>query len=138
MADENIVWGFYGYETPAGGKDVQEWFDGLHVDARDEALDVFIYLQALPRKSWALPRFEAFDADLSEIRFKVGSLNTWYRVYGTFWPEHRRYSYTFLLGKEKKVKNDARGTRLARERLTKLRNEEATIHVFRFGSQHNI
>lgn len=118
---------------PRVGNQLQEWFDGLYVDARYEALDVLGYLQRLPRHLWHGPQFEALDADLSEIRFRVGSLSQWYRMYGTFWPEERRYSYTLLLGKEKKVKNDTKGKKEARERLKKLRNKEATIHVFRFN-----
>jgi hypothetical protein len=63
-------------------------------------------------------------------------LKKWYRIYETFLgPEKRRYSYTFLLGKEKKVKNDKNGTKLARERLRKLRSGEATIHGFRFSEK---
>jgi hypothetical protein len=138
MPDENIVWAFYGYETPAGGRDVQDWFDGLPNEARDEALDTLGYLQVLPVRLWGLPHFEVFDADISEIRFRVGALNRWYRIYGTFGgPENRQYSYTFLLGKEKKVKKDKRGVELARERLKKLRNREARAHGFRFSEKPN-
>src|SRR5262245_47361721 len=126
MAEENVSWSFYGYQTPAEGDPVQEWFDQLADDAKDEARDlIYAYLRVTPRHRWCLPDFEAFDADISEIRFMVSSLNKTYRIYGTFWPKTRRYSYTFLVGKEKKVKNDKRGVRLANARLKKLLNGEA-------------
>lgn len=108
MADDQISWRFCGYVTPAGGCDVQEWFDALLEVERDEATDVLAYLQHLPRHLWRLPDFESFDTDISEIRFKVGSLKKIYRIYGTFWPERERCSYTFLIGKNKKVNNDRR------------------------------
>lgn len=137
MDDENIVWRFFGYCTPAEGKPVQDWYDDLGADARDEAQDTIGYLQRLKRRLWKEPTFEAFDSKLSEIKFKDSILKKWYRIYGTFWPENRRYSYTFLLGKEKKTKNDARGKKLALERLKRLRRGEAMIHVFEFNIDTN-
>src|SRR5437879_6324538 len=110
MADI-VRWDFFGYQTPAEGKPVQEWYDELSQEAKNEATDVIAYLQVLPRHQWTKPEFEAFDADISEIRFKVGSLKKVYQIYGTFWPATRRYAYTFLVGKEKKIKNDKRGTK---------------------------
>jgi hypothetical protein len=133
MAEETVNWTFYGYRTPAEGDPVQEWFNALHDDAKAEAIDVIYgYLRVTPRHLWTRPEFEAFDSEISEIRFKVGSLNQTYRIYGTFWPTTRRYSYTFLLGKDKKVKNDKLGKELARKRLKKLLNGEAAVHGFRF------
>ena len=137
MGEEKIVWGFYGYQTPAEGKPVQDWFNGLSEDEKDEAKDVIGYLQFLPRHLWTKPDFEAFDSDISEIRFKVGSLKKIYRIYGTFWPETRRYSYTFLVGKEKKVSNDKTGKKLARDRFGKLKSKEASAHGFRFSQELN-
>jgi len=45
---ETVSWTFYGYRTPAGGKEVQEWFDMLLEEERDEARDVLGYLQVQP------------------------------------------------------------------------------------------
>jgi hypothetical protein len=129
---EKVVWRFYGYQTPALGRDVQEWFDSLLEVEREEALDVAAYLQLTPRHLWGKPHFEPFDADISEIRFKVGVLKRIYRIYGAFWPEGKRYCYTFLLGKNKKVDNDRRGRNEAIERLKRLRRREATVHEFEF------
>ena len=87
MADEKISWRFYGYVTPGGGCDVQEWFDSLSEDERDEARDAIGYLQVQPRRLWNKPKFEAFDADISEVRFKASIAKRAYRI-----------SYTVLSG----------------------------------------
>jgi hypothetical protein len=82
-----------------------------------------------------LPEFEAFDADVSEIRFKASAASKIYRIYGAFWPEGQRYSYTFLLGKNKKVDNDKKGKREAEKRLKRLRAGKAKIHEFKFKNE---
>jgi hypothetical protein len=132
---QNIHWRFHGFVTPAGGKDVQKWFDGLEQEERDEILDTILYLQNLPRHLWREPTFEAFDPEISEIKVKVGKLNRTYRIYGCFWPKGVQYSYTFLVGKYKKVKKDKQGEDLARKRLGQLDRKEATIHEFRFEEE---
>src|SRR6266568_9357454 len=98
MADE-ISWTFYGYVTPAGGRDVQDWLNALSEEERDEARDVLVYLQKLPRNLWPESDFKLLDGDVSEIRFKVSILHIRriYRIYGAFWPEKVRHSYTFLI-----------------------------------------
>ena len=132
MPEEKVVWSFYGYRTPAEGDPVQDWFDDLADDERDEANDTIRYLKFLPRHMWGLPKFEAFDADISEIRFKANSPKRIFRIYGTFWPRTHRYAYTFLVGKDKKVSNDKRGKKIAIARLKKLLSGEAGAHGFRF------
>jgi hypothetical protein len=131
---ETIKWTFYGYVTPNRRKDVQGWFDALSPEARDEARDVLAYLQHQPRHLWCRPEFDVLDHDTSEIRFKVNVLHEQrvYRIYGAFWPERKRYSFTFLLGKDKKVDNDRNGKKEAIDRLRRLRRGEATIHEFEF------
>ena len=133
MVDE-ISWTFYGYVTPAGGPDVQDWFNSLLPEERDEATDVLAYLQRLPSHLWVKPDFDRLDHDVSEIRFKVNVLHVQkiYRIYGAFWPEKRRHSYTFLIGKDKKVDNDRRGKKDAIRRLQNLRNGRATVREFKF------
>jgi hypothetical protein len=133
MADR-ISWTFYGYRTPAGGPDVQEWFDGLQEEEQDEVRDRLGYLQKLAPGAWGKPVFEPLGDEISELRIKVNvpHLKAVYRIYGAFWPEGRRYSYTLLLGKDKKVDNDRRGKREAIERLKRLRRGEATTHEFEF------
>src|SRR5258708_2446563 len=116
MKPDEICWAFYGDVTPAGGREVQEWFDALTDPEKDEVRDVVGYLQVLPLRLWDKPEYERLGDGLSEIRLKVNLLNKTYRTYGCFWPGGERFSYTFLLGKEKKVKNDERGKEEARKR----------------------
>jgi hypothetical protein len=129
---EEIRWTFFGYVTPGGGRVVQEWFDSLEDEERDEIVDSLAYLRKQPRHLWKEPGFEAFDPDISEIKVKVGALNRTHRIYGAFWPPGRRHSYTLLIGKNKKVDNDRRGKKEARKRLSKLERKEATVHEFSF------
>jgi len=139
---EEVVWAFFGYQTPAGGRSVQEWFDGLLSEERDEALDTLGYLQTLPLRLWGLPEYEFLGDGLSEIRFKASAANKTYRIYGFFWPpppdkpkpgEKRHPSYSFLLGKPKKVKNDKDGVKEARRRKGLVERKEATVHAFKFS-----
>ena len=83
----DITWTFFGFETLARGRPVQEWYDALPGEARDEAQDTIVYLQKLPLRLWALPEYEPLGEGLSEIRFKVNSLNLIYRIYGSFGPK---------------------------------------------------
>jgi hypothetical protein len=141
---EEVTWAFYGYETPAGGRLVQQWFDALLPGERDEALDSIGYLQALPLRLWGKPEYSPLGGGLSEIRFKVSSLNETIRIYGFFWPrlpkeaeraQGVKYypSYTFLNGKDKKVKNDIAGKKEARRRMGQIERKEARVHAFRFS-----
>jgi hypothetical protein len=127
-----ITWVFHGYVTPAGNPTVQKWFNDLEDEEKDAVKDVLIYLRVSPRHWWTKPQFDSFDPDLSEIRITVNVLKRIYRVYGTFWPKSARYSYTFLIGKNKKVDNDRRGKREAIDRLRELRTGEASVKQFEF------
>jgi hypothetical protein len=134
--DENAIsWRFYGYATKAEGRIIQEWFDGLSEEERDEALDTIGYLQHLRLDQWKYPRFEHLGDGLSEIRFKVASLNLTIRIYGIFWPIGERFSYTFLYGGNKKVKNDKRGKKEAYRRKGIVENGESTVHEFKFSNE---
>jgi hypothetical protein len=137
-----VIWAFFGYETPAGGRLVQEWFDDLLPEEKDEALDTIGYLQKLPLSLWAKPEYEPLGEGLSELRFKVNVLKKIYRIYGFFWPPppkaelpgQKRYpSYTFLHGKLKKVSNDKDGQREARKRMGQIERKEARVHAFKFS-----
>jgi hypothetical protein len=141
MALEKVKWTFYGYVTPAGGRDVQEWFDGLPEEAQDEARDALAYLQQLALDQWGRPTFAPLGDGIGEVRFKVNVEHEkrTYRIYGTFWPEGKQHSFTFLVGKDKKVKNDMRGKKEAVKRLKKLRLPRdqggSTIHEFEFEKE---
>jgi hypothetical protein len=132
MPAEPILWTFHGYVTPAGNPTVQDWFDALEDEEKDAIRDVTTYLQLLPRHLWTKPEFESFDPELSEIRIRVSSLKKIYRIYGTFWPTGVRHSYTFLIGKNKKVDNDKQGKREATDRLKELRRGDASVEQFKF------
>ena len=66
-----VRWTFYGYQTPSGACDVQEWFDRLTGEEGDEASDTILYLRVLPLESWGKPPYAPLGGGLSEIRFKV-------------------------------------------------------------------
>ena len=127
-----VRWTFYGYRTPSGACDVQEWFDGLTGEERDEASDTILYLRVLPLESWGRPPYALLGGGLSEIRFKVNSLNRTYRIYGFFWPGGQRYVYTLLLGHFKKVKNPEHEIAIARKRKEDVEQGRTSIHEFRF------
>ena len=129
---EAIFWTFYGYRTPAGGNEVQDWFDALLDEERDEARDAIGYLQRQPIELWVKPEYFPLGDGLSEIRFKVSSLNKVYRIYGFFWPRGKRHSYTFLLGHDKKVGNPRHDIAEARKRKANVESGRATTHEFEF------
>jgi phage-related protein len=128
-----INWSFYGYITPAGGKEVQDWFDGLPEEAQDEIRDVIGYLEHRPSAQWSGPQFKALGGGLSELRIKCNELNKTYRIYGFYWPKGQRHSYTLLLGRDKKVKNADADVSQARDRLSEIEQKVATTHEFEFS-----
>jgi len=88
----------------------------------------------MPLHLWVRPEFSLLRDGLSEIRCKVNVRKKEIRIYGFFHPPSRRYSYTFLVGKEKKVSNDRDGIVEAGTRMRMITREEATTHVFKFSS----
>lgn len=129
---ENSSWTFYGYRTAAGRREVQVWFAGLHEDEKDEIRDTLGYLKMLPAHLWEKPEFYPLGDGLFEIRLKVNTLRKIYRIYGCFWPKDRRFSFTLLLGAEKKVSNQKHEVAEARKRKARLEGNEASIHEFEF------
>jgi hypothetical protein len=126
---EKWLWRFLGFQTLAGNQPVQDWFDGLDDDARNDLLDTLGDLQVLPNHLWLRPKFDQLEDDISEI---VGwTASDELRIYGYF--PGQRQTYTFLHGKSKKVGNDKQGKRTAKERLKLLRRNEATTHEFKFS-----
>jgi Phage derived protein Gp49-like (DUF891) len=132
MVDAKISWTFFGYVTAVGGRDVQEWFDGLLEAEKDEAHDNLVYLQSLPFHLWNRPEFSPLGGGLSEIRFKVNSLNKTFRIYGCCWPIGKRYSYTLLLGTEKKVNNPRNDIKEAKKRKKYLEEKRASVYEVKF------
>jgi phage-related protein len=131
MADLKVVWNwsFLGYEAPSGNRPVQEWFDGLADEVKDEARDAIGYLQHSSIQQWSRPHFEKLEDGISEVRFRVSNVR--YRIYGYFATEVRQ-SYTFLHGTHKKVSNDRKGKKTAKDRMGEIGRKEARTHKFEF------
>jgi hypothetical protein len=127
MHHEQWHWTFFGFETSGGNHPVRDWINGLSDDARDELVDVLVYMQVRPNSEWSPENFKPLEDGLSEIRFE--SESHWYRIYGCFGPN--RQEYTFLHGTTKKVRNDKRGKKLAKTRRDQLQRREARVHEFR-------
>ena len=126
-----VSWDFYGYETPAGNRDVEKWFLELPEEAQDEVIDVLRYLGALPPQQWQRPEFATLGGGLFEFRIKVNEPKLIVRIYGFHWPEGQ-HNFTMLLGHCKKVKNPTNEIELARKRLTQVTAKKVNIHVFDF------
>jgi len=131
MNVEIWYWRFFGFETLVGNRLVQDWFNELPEDARNDARDIIAHLQHLPNHLWRRPEFDQLEDGLSEVRFK-SPLNT-YRIYGFFGPEGFRRVYTFLHGADKKVRNDRNAKRVARDRMGQLSQQKARVHEFEFN-----
>lgn len=123
-------WTFYGFETPVGNRPVRDWINALSEDARDELVDILIYMRLRPHNEWAPEHFKPLEDGLSEIRFRDGSSIC--RIYGYFGPQWFAQSYTFLVGAEKKVKNDRDSKKLAKSRRDQVERREARVYAFRF------
>ncbi len=121
---------FAGFVSEAGGRLVQEWYDGLSESAREELQDTLNYLAAIPPWQWRRPEFDKLQAPLHEIRCKDSETNHWIRVYGAF-DKKVRGRFIFLYGNaEKKVKNDKAAKKLALARFALLEQGKATTHEF--------
>lgn len=128
---EHWRWTFRGFWATHEGKDVQNWFDRLPVEAQEEISDICRILAAATRNLWRKPEFDPLKGagGISEIRpadVRLIEGSKSYRLYGYFGPgEHE---YTVLLGVEKRQKNDREGKRIAKERLDRLEGGQATTH----------
>ena len=133
--NEGWHWTFSAYWETLEGKAVQGWFDKLPIEAKEEIGDLCQKLAAATSSLWRRPEFDPLDGEfgISEIRpnnIRTSVGNKTYRIYGFFGPRSREY--TFLHGTEKRAKNDTEGKRIARERLSLIRNKRATTHKFDF------
>src|SRR5688572_18211986 len=111
---QGVSWSFFGFVTAAGGEPVQDWYDGLSNDERDEVQDTLVYLSKLPVHLWKKPQFDHLGDGVGEFRFKAN--NRVFRIYCFFWPRDRRYSCTLLLGAHKTVNNPKQDISDARKR----------------------
>ena len=131
MAYEEWNWRFFGFQWLSNSKPVQDWFDGLLEDAQNALRDRIGYLQHLPRHLWKKPQFDPLAGeDVTEVRFETAT--HYYRVYGYFGPKGERQSFVFLLGSDKKTRNDKAGKREASKRRSCIERGEAKVHRFEF------
>ena len=129
---------FFGIDVEGEGRVVQEWFNGLIPDARDEILNLVLHLERLPMGRWRRPEFDPLDGEggISELRPKnirsdEGSIA--YRIYGwKGYPDNG--SYTFLHGTDKDEDNDVEGKEHAKWRADQLFRHKARTHKFVFSA----
>jgi hypothetical protein len=123
---------FVGYETEAGGKIVQEWYDGLSQIDREELIDTINYLLPMPVTEWRRPEFDKVDYPLIEIRCKSTQANHSIRMYGVF-DEQIRGRIILLNGTDaKKRDKDKSGQKVALDRLTLLKSKKGKTNEFHF------
>src|SRR5580658_4651072 len=100
---------FHGIDVRGEGRVVQEWFDGLMLEAREEILNLVLHLESLPMGLWRRPEFATLQGEepLSELRpddVRCDEGIFFYRIYGLKgYPDSN--SYTFLHGTDKDAKN---------------------------------
>jgi len=124
-------WRFFGFQWLNDNKPVQDWFDGLLDDAKEELRDTIGHLQHLPPHLWKKPQFDPLTGeDVTEVRFETAT--HFYRIYGYYGPKGQRQSFTFLLGNDKKIRNDTKGKREASKRRGYIERGEAKVHRFEF------
>lgn len=134
MACEPFDWSFFGYVTPAGNKLLQEWFDGLPVEAREEITDAINSIQAVPNHLWTRPLFDQLDHGISEFRVSAPAVSRNFRIYGYFGPTTGRQVYTFLLGADKKRGHQQKEQDEAKKRMNRVETGEADTREFDFES----
>lgn len=131
--------GFLGIDVTGEGPVVQDWFNGLSLEAREEILNMVLHLERLPMGRWQRPDFSELKGEggISELRPKdvrCAEGNFVYRIYGLKgYPDSN--SYTFLHGTDKDAKNDIEGKGFAKWRVTQLARKEARTHEFSFTAE---
>ena len=130
-------WSFFGYTTPAGNKLMQEWYDSLPVEARDEITDAISAVQASPNHLWVRPLFDQLGDGLSEFRIDAAMVSRKFRIYGYFGPRDERQAYTFLLGADKRRQHQKNEQDEAKKRMNRIERGEAKAYEFDFTSGGN-
>jgi len=139
--EEKWTWEFLGFESPREGRPVQDWFDGLPDEVKEEINDLIKYLRLRINSRWQRPEFDPLTGSCGiselrtdEIRLERGDLieDATYRLYGYFGPGD--HVYTLLHGTKKEQTNDRQGEKIACERFERIKHGEATFHIFRFES----
>ena len=136
-ANQSWRWRFMGFRCVEDGcRHVQNWFNGLPLEAKAEIIDILQSLQIVTTRRWGRPEFDPLNGagGISEIRpddiRSERGVET-YRIYGFFGPCQREY--TLLYGTLKTVRNDRDGKRIARERRDYvILQGSAAVHKFDF------
>ncbi len=128
-------WTFLGFESDEEGRPVQEFYNRIPDEEKDEIRYLLVYLQNATRTLWRRPEFDPLEGAggiseiiVPDIRHEEGV--AYYRFYGYFGPGEREY--TFLHATNKKVRNDIHGKEIARKRLQQIERGEAGVHKFDF------
>jgi hypothetical protein len=140
MSEREKPWSFFGIELEEG-RPVQDWFNGLEIEAQEEISDLVEHLRVRRASRWDRPDFDPLEGEggISEIRptnMRGDSGSKTLRVYGIMgYPE--QMCYTFLHGTGKDVKNDRDGKDFAKHRLKQLSGEferrgKPAVHEFDF------
>src|ERR1700722_319092 len=139
MADaETWLWEFVGFESTAEGKPVQEWFNGLRDEAKEEIVDLIAHMRIATSTLWRRPEYDPLDGEggISELRpanVRTEQGTATYRLYGF----RGNRVYILLHGNRKGVTNDRQGKQIGRRRLAELQRNTATTHRFDFEGKHN-
>jgi hypothetical protein len=140
MSGRGRIWEFYGFKSEHEGTVVQDWFNGLDMDAQDEIVNLVQHLSVVPGGQWTRPDYDPLEGEggISELRPRdVRTLagNAVYRIYGYRGCPNKR-CYTFLHGTDKDVKNDVEGKAIAKGRLNQLLcGTGGEVHEFDFTAQ---
>jgi hypothetical protein len=122
---------FVGFVSEAGGKLVQDWFDALSIEDRDEIRDTVNYLVATPITEWKRPEVDKVNHPLVEIRCK-GQAGNAIRIYGAFSQDVRARFVILNATTNKKKSHDKEAQELAKKRLKSIKSGKASIHEFSF------
>src|ERR1700683_1903902 len=136
---ETWRWEFLAFESVAEGHPVQEWFNNLPEDHREEIIDLLDYVRNTTGRPWPKKIFDPLKGEggISEIKpanipcLRDGKVKViTYRMYGFFGPPGHEHTYTFLHCAEKDVKNDRTGKQIAKGRLDEIERRTARVHKF--------
>jgi hypothetical protein len=123
---------FAGYASEAGGHLIQDWFDGLKVEERDEIKDTLNYLVSIPVTDWRRPEVDKVASPIVEIRCKATKVNHMIRLYGVFDGNVRARFIILHATESKKKGSDQTAQKLALKRMASVNSRKASTHEFSF------
>jgi hypothetical protein len=123
---------FAGYVSEAGGLLVQDWYDGLTVEERDEIKDTLNYLVSIPITDWRRPEVDKVASPIVEIRCKATKTNHMIRLYGVFDSNVRARFIILHATEAKKRGSDQKAQKLALKRTVAVNSRKVSTHEFSF------